>query len=448
MRRPKKTVLTRIKHPRLHLTVAIVLLSAVLTQTALALVGNAMVGALPSHKAADRWSGDGQRYAQISCYLNEAAGFDKRSVQNACDRVAQLLTDNGMAANSGARLWIYGYSAEAGMGVYTDRAHISANAILTGGDFFYFRDEKLLGGSYYGEGLITDTQTVLSEDAAWQLYGSTDVVGMSVYIGDTEFTVTGVVETKEKSENLLVYLPMSAYERIYGSAAITCVEFLLPDPVSGFAVSLVERSVTAGEKYLVVTDHRARYEMGTLYKYLGDFTSVLVPEKQVFYPAWEQNERKLEFTVAVMLIGRTVCFAAIAVCLFIELVMLYMVKDAVFAAVRTFAVDTKDRIQEKHWENRKKRKAEKAERRAAVSGEKKAQRPPKEKKVKEPKATREKKVKEPKSPKVKKDKAPKPSEPETAEATPVPQEAERASLAAPEKGSEQAQSANMPQFTP
>ncbi len=359
------------KHFKLHLTVAIVAMAALLVQTALMLVSNAVSGALPSAEAAERWGGDGSRYAQISCYFNENAYFDKYSMQNACEAVDRLLTENAMAAAPGARLWIYAYSTETKVNVMGPRDSISAQAILTGGDFFRFHALPLVSGSYYGEGLITDTQLVIDENAAWRLFGSADVVGMRAEIGGYEFTVTGVVESEDGSAAPKLYLPMSAYCRFSGDRNITCFELLLPNPVSGFAHSIATRCVSGEEKYLDIVDHAARFGLMDLYRYLGGFEQVLIPEKQVFYPAWEQNERKVEFSLAMLAILRTVCFAAIAVCAAIELVMLYRAKDGIFAAVKNHAVDTKDRLQEKKWIADRKRREER-ERKKTLRAEKSA----------------------------------------------------------------------------
>lgn len=58
-----------------------------------------------------------------------------------------------------------------------------------GGDFFLFHPYTLLSGSYIAESDFAQDRVVLDENLAWQLFGSSDVAGMEVTIGERNYPV-------------------------------------------------------------------------------------------------------------------------------------------------------------------------------------------------------------------------------------------------------------------
>lgn len=47
-----------------------------------------------------------------------------------------------------------------------------------------FHPLKLITGSYFSGNDLMQDYCIIDQDAAWQLFGSNDVVGMTVYIGN------------------------------------------------------------------------------------------------------------------------------------------------------------------------------------------------------------------------------------------------------------------------
>lgn len=66
-----------------------------------------------------------------------------------------------------------------------------------GGDFFLFHPYTLLSGSYIAESDFAQDRVVLDENLAWQLFGSSDVAGMEVTIGERNYPVAGVVRLED-----------------------------------------------------------------------------------------------------------------------------------------------------------------------------------------------------------------------------------------------------------
>ena len=144
--------------------------------------------------AAVRWSPEGDA-AQISCYFTESTKVDKNKIRGFEEQVNQALQQASIAApKEDARLYMDCYSAPGTVTMVSDKASLEANAIGVGGDFFMFHPVVLLNGAYFaGDDLMHDN-VMIDEDAAWQLFGSNDVVGMKVEIGGIPHYISGVVQ--------------------------------------------------------------------------------------------------------------------------------------------------------------------------------------------------------------------------------------------------------------
>lgn len=62
-----------------------------------------------------------------------------------------------------------------------------------GGEWFSFHPLTLRSGSYINEDSLMHDQVLLDEKLAWQIFGSYELAGMTVTIGDKPFVVAGVV---------------------------------------------------------------------------------------------------------------------------------------------------------------------------------------------------------------------------------------------------------------
>jgi len=349
----------QLKKIKLHIIIISVAAAAVVIQFILLGISGLISGKLPSQSADERWSGDGTRYSQISCFISPDYGYSINNIRTMHTAMEKKLTDNSItAANENARLWVYSYSAESNVNVKSGRASLGASVTITGGDFFILHPLRLISGSYYSDDLFTQENIVIDEDSAWKLFGSTDVAGLEVTINGTAFVVVGVVETETDDEypSPHVYMPASVFEKARNMPDITCVEFILPDPVSGFALSAVEEVMTVSESEIDIVDNTARYKMPALYRYIGDFETVVVGGKLIKYPFWENIEKLAEFRCAILLVFRTVCFVLIGGAVLAEFVIFYLAKDRIFAALKNKAINTADNLEKKHRINKMKNK--------------------------------------------------------------------------------------------
>ena len=128
-----------------------------------------------------------------------------------------------------------------------------------GGDFFLFHRLKLKNGSFFSGNDVMQDFCIIDEDAAWQLFGSSDVVGQMVTVGGTPHIVSGVIERAEdklsKAAGLSETLVYVSYESLsnYGTNnGINHYEICMPNPVSNYAYNLVKDKLKIDDKYIEI----------------------------------------------------------------------------------------------------------------------------------------------------------------------------------------------------
>ena len=76
-----------------------------------------------------------------------------------------------------------------------------ARMSVTGRDYFQIAHMSFISGGPWQND--NDHAIIICEYMAWALYGAMDVVGLTVWIGDTEHTVVGVVETEGSRDGVI-----------------------------------------------------------------------------------------------------------------------------------------------------------------------------------------------------------------------------------------------------
>ena len=236
---------------RQKIILALALVSAVFF-TLLSLVF-AIIRDIPdSQQAAVRWSAAGG-YTQISVFYTEEAAPEAERLSQFEETLEETYAEEGIKAEENTRLWISAASGSGSVQIVSDRARVNVTAVGVRGDFFQFHPQKRLYGSLPSGESKNTNWIVIDEEIAWQLFGSSDVAGMEVTIGGVPHYVSGVIrrecdlmEKKAGADEATVYLPYESL-RDYGyTEGITCYEILLPDPVSGFGMKLVEEGLGVG----------------------------------------------------------------------------------------------------------------------------------------------------------------------------------------------------------
>ena len=180
---------------------------------------------LPDQNAAARWS-QNHDVAQISIFFTEDQKITEDSVKELAWKLTQARTEQAIGKDekkSSGRELVMAYSAEGQITLNREGKTLTVNAVGVGGDFFLFHPLTLLSGQYLNTSLDMKDGIVLDEDTAWQLFGSSNIVGQTVEIGGLPFYIRGVVKKPtgrlEKAAGLsqsLVFVDYAMLQK-YGS---------------------------------------------------------------------------------------------------------------------------------------------------------------------------------------------------------------------------------------
>lgn len=286
---------------------------------------------LPALDTAQRWQGNGEtRFTQIACYLPVNTPKTQEEILQFRRTLEQKLVENSLEAPQGGSLYADAWSASATLTVTGDHGSAQVATIGVGGNFFLFHPLTLRSGSYLSEDDLMQDRVVLDETLAWTLFGSSDVAGMTVYINQKPYYVAGVVHREDDPassrayrDNAGMFLSYDAFYALTGQN-VTCYEIVLPNPISGFGLGLVEESFSVGTG--VIVENSTRYSMGNLLQVVADYGLRSMGHNGVVYPYWENAVRLTEDWLAAILVVMGLCIICPAVTLLVE---------AIRAAVKT-----------------------------------------------------------------------------------------------------------------
>ncbi|MCM1044518.1 MAG: ABC transporter permease [Candidatus Gastranaerophilales bacterium] len=279
------------------------------------LVIRSMGNAQDSQQMAERWS-DKNNVAQVSCFFSVSAGMTEDAIEefeHAIDgalREASITLETmheGEVISDNARLWVGAYSAAGRITLSSSRTSLDAEAVGIGGDFFLFHPLRLVSGAYFSGNDLMQDYCVIDEDAAWQLFGSNDVVGQTVDIRGIPHMITGVVERPtgrlEEAAGLsstVVYVSYQTLSELGTDYGINHYEIVMPNPVSGFALQYVKEHIGVAEKHVEVVENSARYSLVNSLKKILAFGTRSMNGKAIIYPYWENVARGYEDIIALL----------------------------------------------------------------------------------------------------------------------------------------------------
>lgn len=304
-------------------------LVCLLAALGLHIVSNIMKGQLPHEQVAANWDADGNT-GQISAYFSETEKYSlkqdlKQTEFQLESWYQQILTELKNASitleegqSDSARLAIYGYSATGKVQMQYNKSQAEVKAYGVGGDFFVFHPLKMLYGSYFSQSDLMQDKVILDTETAWKLFGSNDVVGMYVTINKIPHMVVGVYEKEQGyfndaagNKESCVYVSHQSlfnYGTYYG---LESVEYLIPNPVSGFARGLVENQLKNMEVEIV--EHQNRFAMLPLLEVVKQFGTRSMGLSGITFPYWENMARGYEDILAGLLITELVLEAYVLI---------------------------------------------------------------------------------------------------------------------------------------
>lgn len=256
---------------------------------------------LTSQKAAEAWRGEsGERFAQISVFMPESSGLTQDSVRQLRESLDKRFISEAMSPPEGGSLYCDAYYASVGsVSAVGDYAKAQVELCGVGGDFFLFHPLELISGGYISEGDIMQDRAVLDENAAWRLFGASNIAGRTVTVEDRDFFVAGVVKCESDryteradSGGARIYMSFSALSEMHSGLSAECYEAVLPNPVKGFAMQMLTElfPVQGGE----TVENSGRYGLLQLYDVLKGFSERTMRKNSIELPYWENAARLSE----------------------------------------------------------------------------------------------------------------------------------------------------------
>lgn len=270
------------------------------------------VKSLDSQQAAARWDAEGES-AQVSCFFSEEVTVDEMQLTGFRleleKSLKEVLSAEEYANENDRRLIIDAYSSMGKITLVSEKGALEADAVGIGGDFFFFHPLKLVSGGYFsGEDLMKDS-VIIDEEAAWQLFGSSDIAGQSVLINNVPHFVEGVIKREDGKlaeraglDKTIVYVSNETLNEYGIGRGISTYEVVAPNPVKGYVYNKVKEKIGVKEEDMVVVENSSRYSVEALVPVILDFGMRSMQHTAVRFPYWENMARGIEDISALVLL--------------------------------------------------------------------------------------------------------------------------------------------------
>ncbi|MBQ3916389.1 MAG: ABC transporter permease [Ruminococcus sp.] len=313
----------------------------------MSLVGSSMAKSQSYNTIAEEWDTKGG-CSQISCFLDSNSGFSTDMLGAVRNAELEALSNVSVAPEEGKNLVPDAYSCQIGQVSARCDTTGRSEAIVTavGGDFFLFRDFRLLSGSYFSDSDTMQDGAVIDKELAWSLYGSVNVAGMSIYLNDVKLYISGVIDNpRTKPEKKCVgdtpraYISytmaadplisgdigqMSPDGGTYGFRNISCYECIMPDPVENYAYNTIKKYFTEGfPEHCAVVSNSDRFTPSKRAKAFRKLTGYAVRSDSIAYPWWENASRITEMKLSILYHFRRIVLIPVIITLLWLLVIVY-----------------------------------------------------------------------------------------------------------------------------
>lgn len=300
---------------------------------------NTRINSLEDQQIAKRWSSDGG-YSQISAFFNSEAevttdtlGYFEYQLEDALKQESITVTSE----NPSARLFASCYTAEGNLSVTNSRGSVSLDALGVSGDFFLFHPVELISGEYFDSDDVGEDYCLIDEVAAWKLFGSSDVAGQIVYVGDVPLEIRGVYRQPEDKKSKAAgavtqscYVNYSFLENNGSIGAITSYEIVMPNPVPDYALGKVRDTLGINEENVVYVENNTRFSYINRFNLLKNFSTRSMVTNGVAFPWWENLARSAEdfVTVFTVLYILLILYSLITV-LVLAIILIYMNRELI-----------------------------------------------------------------------------------------------------------------------
>lgn len=280
---------------------------------ALALTEHKLSNQLTSQTLAKRWTEDGS-FSQVSCFFKSDSQMTEKNLIPLRYKLNQALSDAGIGTGSSdtetGRNLVDAYSSIGQVSLESSRISTTERAVGVGGDFFLFHPMELLSGNYFDGDDLNEDGVILDEDVAWKLFGSYDVAGMEVTIGNTAYPVRGVVRRRTglfskaaEEDTATVYVSYKILkEQIGDTLTVENYELLINSPVTGFGTSQLKTAMGLDDSLYEMIENSSRFSLKHRWEVLRKFGERSMHKSGLTYPYWENRARAYEDMAAAFLL--------------------------------------------------------------------------------------------------------------------------------------------------
>lgn len=262
----------------------------------------------PSQQAAQRWRGEsGLDFTQVSCFLPVDGTVTLKEIDSFRQEISKALRASAVDTLYDGQLRLDAWSANGKVNVSSELGRGEARVVAVGGDFFQFHPLRLISGSYIAPTDLMQDRVLLDEELAWLLFGGVELTGLSLKIEDVPFVVAGVVAREQDSFSRLAYtggmglfMSYDAYLSLNEQAGIECYEYVMAEPISGYALNVAKQHFPIGRGEIV--QNTGRFSPSRLLKLLRSFPTRSMQTQGVIYPYWENACRGAEDCCALFLL--------------------------------------------------------------------------------------------------------------------------------------------------
>lgn len=258
------------------------------------------ISKLPGEDVAKIWSPDGG-YAHISAYFTPDAAVEADTLKYLHYQIEQKLKSESIEAdpeNENARLIANCFFADGKLSAESEVGKASLNAVGVWGDFFLIHKLDMLTGGYFSDDSLNNDYCILDEEAAWALFGSNDIVGMTIYVGNRPLIVKGVFRQPQdklaKACGAVTVSCFVSYDFLKANGTvnnISAFDIVLPNPVPDYGMTKLSETLALDESKVEYVENTKRFGVINAVKNLKGMNLRGIRTKALVYPWWENETR-------------------------------------------------------------------------------------------------------------------------------------------------------------
>ena len=195
----------------------------------------------------DRWT-DENDFAEVSIFFPVANEVNIEQFQTIQHSILKTLEEVSLEADTeNRRSFIDCFYQIGSITVNRGSAKLDLTAYGVSKDFFLFHPMKFVSGEPIPSGDAMRDYVVIDEKTAWNLFGATDVAGMTVYVEGIPHIISGVIEKAEDrlselagNDQNIIYVTNETLTQYGTSQGYIGYELLAPEPYEGFALSTLK----------------------------------------------------------------------------------------------------------------------------------------------------------------------------------------------------------------